>query len=385
MSPIEELSNESQADPEPLTNTSPETPFPIRPKPKDQDASTTPSLPSAMDSVRSYSADEIVQMMKKTPLFMTNLEDGGNDDDNEENIQLEALRALQYEGTRREIALGFKERGNEMVAEKRWKDAKEFYTKGILTLKAPQKEVVGDKSASADEEAEEAEEKKVEEACYINRALCNLELQNYRSTLHDTRHTLLLTPTSHKALYRSALALLHLSRHAPALDATTRGLALTSPSPEEPPSAPHTAFLTLHERILSAQRLAAISAAKRASAAEHKRKEQLALTAALQARGIKLRVSERPPDLEDAVLSLRPDPESPTSALHFPVLLLYPEAGGSDFVKQVAETERWGDVLALVLGGGGGPGEGEGVEYTPEGVESFAKTREGGLVKVGRK
>lgn len=54
-------------------------------------------------------------------------------------------------------------------------------------------------------------------------------------------------------------------------------------------------------------------------------------------------------------------------------------------MKQVAETERWGDVLALVLGGGGGPGEGEGVEYTPEGVESFAETREGGLVKVGRK
>lgn len=94
--------------------------------------------------------------------------------DNKENIQLEALRALQYEGTRREIALGFKERGNEMVAEKRWKDAKEFYTKGILTLKAPQKEVLGDRSASADEEAEE---RKVEEACYINRALCNLELR----------------------------------------------------------------------------------------------------------------------------------------------------------------------------------------------------------------
>ncbi|KAI4284953.1 MAG: hypothetical protein L6R35_004756, partial [Caloplaca aegaea] len=205
MSRIEELpdvsdtSYASQAKPEPPITSSPETPFPIRAKPHSQDASTTPSLPPAMDSVRSHSADEIVQMMKKTPLFMTDLEDGGDDGgnpscpapswvlllyyddntkltqttsiDNEGNIQLEALRALQYEGTRREVALGFKERGNEMVAEKRWKDAKEFYTKGILALKAPRKEE--DDKTSDDEEAEE---KKVEEACYTNRALCNLEL-----------------------------------------------------------------------------------------------------------------------------------------------------------------------------------------------------------------
>lgn len=92
--------------------------------------------------------------------------------DNEDNIQLEALRALQYEGTPAEVALGFKERGNEMVAEKRWKDAKEFYTKGILALRAPPKE-----GAPPDDEVEKAKERRVEEACYINRALCNLELR----------------------------------------------------------------------------------------------------------------------------------------------------------------------------------------------------------------
>ncbi|KAL8819354.1 MAG: hypothetical protein Q9223_002190, partial [Gallowayella weberi] len=117
----------------------PDTPFPLPQKPTDRDASstTTPSLPPVMDSVRSHTAEEIVQMMKKTPLFMTNLEEApvGDGEAPEENVQLEALRALQYEGTRAEVALGFKERGNEMVAEKRWKDAKEFYTKGIAALK----------------------------------------------------------------------------------------------------------------------------------------------------------------------------------------------------------------------------------------------------------
>ncbi|KAL8994482.1 MAG: hypothetical protein Q9188_007053, partial [Gyalolechia gomerana] len=127
-----------------------------------------------MDSVQSHSTDELVRMMKKIPLFMTNLDEAGGTDGEEENIQIEALRALQYEGTRAEIALGFKERGNEMVAEKRWKDAKEFYTKGILALKAPMD--TDTNATEDDEEAEILKEKQVEEACYVNRSLCNLEL-----------------------------------------------------------------------------------------------------------------------------------------------------------------------------------------------------------------
>ncbi len=65
-----------------------------------------------------------------------------------------------------------------MVAEKRWKDAKEFYTKGILALRAPPKEG----AAAVEDEAEKAKERAVEEACYTNRALCNLELRTFRSS-----------------------------------------------------------------------------------------------------------------------------------------------------------------------------------------------------------
>ncbi|KAL8742278.1 MAG: hypothetical protein Q9184_008281 [Pyrenodesmia sp. 2 TL-2023] len=338
-----------------------------------------------MDSVRSYSTDEVVRMMRKTPLFMTNLEeDSGGDEDNEENIQLEALRALQYEGTRAEVALGFKERGNEMVAEKRWKDAKEFYTKGILALRAPLK-----KEAPPDNEVEKAQERRVEEACYINRALCNLELRNFRSALHDTSHTLLLTPTNSKAHYRSALALLSLARYDEALDSCTRGLALTAPNLEstniaERPSPEHAAFLALRTRILDAKRTADAATQKRLSEDERRKKEQLSLNAAIHARGIRVRMTPRPPDLEDATIRLLPDPLSPTSVLNFPVLLLYPTHGQSDFVKQVAETELWGDVLGMVLGGDPLPFDRDG-EFGVEGVESFMEPREGGMVKVGRK
>jgi hypothetical protein len=60
-----------------------------------------------------------------------------------------------------------------MVQSKRWKDAKEFYTKGIAVLSSKTPE-------SWDKPVNEAEEtsklRLLEEQIYVNRALCNLEL-----------------------------------------------------------------------------------------------------------------------------------------------------------------------------------------------------------------
>ncbi|KAK2630615.1 hypothetical protein QTJ16_001435 [Diplocarpon rosae] len=86
---------------------------------------TTPALPPALADIRGKSGTEILADLNKLPLFMTDLE---------ENEGLEALRALAYEGTPLEVAAGFKERGNECFREKGWRDAKEFYGKGIDVL-----------------------------------------------------------------------------------------------------------------------------------------------------------------------------------------------------------------------------------------------------------
>lgn len=79
---------------------------------------------------------------------------------------------MQNEGTRGEVAQSFKEQGNEAVQEKRWIDAKEFYTKSIAVIFA--------KVDKWEKPADLAKEKKLlrqmEEASHINRALCNLEL-----------------------------------------------------------------------------------------------------------------------------------------------------------------------------------------------------------------
>lgn len=113
--------------------------------------------------------EEALSDLSSTPLFMTSLKDAGGD----ENVGLEALRALQYEGTKSEAAQNFKEQGNECVQVKHWIDAREFYNKGIAVLQ--------DKNEARWEKPEDlAQEQKkrflLSEQLYSNRARCNLEL-----------------------------------------------------------------------------------------------------------------------------------------------------------------------------------------------------------------
>lgn len=86
---------------------------------------------------------------------------------------MDAIRALQYEGTKVEIGRGFKEQGNEMVKEKRWDDAKKFYTKAIAVLTDKSKDKW---ETTGDAEVEARNEKHLEEQCFTNRALCQLEM-----------------------------------------------------------------------------------------------------------------------------------------------------------------------------------------------------------------
>jgi hypothetical protein len=84
--------------------------------------------------------------------------------------------------------------------------------------------------------------------------------------------------------------------------------------------------------------------------------------------------------MEDAAIALT-DPADPASVLNFPVLLLYPLAAQSDFIKTFAETESLGQHLQYILPV---PWDQKG-EYTPEGVECYVETVSGGLIKAGKK
>lgn len=88
-------------------------------------------------------------------------------------MALEALKALQYEGTKSEAAQNFKEQGNECVQEKKWADAKEFYNKGIAVLQSKEDTKFDEPEDLLDEEKKR---RLLSEQLHINRARCNLEL-----------------------------------------------------------------------------------------------------------------------------------------------------------------------------------------------------------------
>ncbi|KAI9830813.1 MAG: hypothetical protein M1819_005338 [Sarea resinae] len=367
-------------------------PFPIRKdggKSQDAKDKLTPDLPPQMESVTSHTADEVLEMMNRTPLFMTTLDE--TDGSGGENVELEAIKALAYEGTKAEIAANFKEQGNECVRAKNWKDAREFYDRGIVALRRkPGQGKEGEPAPVAEKssEEEEKEDKKLLEVLHVNRALCNLELitpkansptppENYRSTNLDCAAALTLNPTNIKALYRSAQACFALSKIPETLDACTHGLAL------DPTNA---ALLTLQQKAL-AQKTALDSKARAKLAEQQQRaKEAATLKLALKARQIATRTTtSNPPSAEDAVPTLRPDPASPTSTLHVPVLVYYPLALQSDLLKSVSEFDTLASHLEYLLPPPWDTSAAHHDYADQAAVTAYAQTTSGGLMKVGKK
>ena len=141
-------------------------------------ASVSAPLPPGLQRAKDYSVDDLIKDMNRVPLFMTSLDE--TDGEGGENLQLEALKAIAYEGTRAEIAQNFREQGTELIrTEKRYREARDFYSKALEALKAPPPQPdpeQGPQVVEIDEEAEEKKERLIEEVCYVNRALCNLEM-----------------------------------------------------------------------------------------------------------------------------------------------------------------------------------------------------------------
>lgn len=307
--------------------------------------------------------------LNKSPLFMTELE---------ENDDLAALQALAYEGTPLENAADFKERGNECFKEKRWRDAIEFYGRGVaLVTQEERRRARGEpahetNNPDGDKEAEVAAQRAVLEMLYVNRAACQLELKNNRSCWLDCSAALRLNPRNVKAWYRSARALLAVGRVEEADDACAGGLSV---------DADNAALRAVGREIVARaeEQSRKIEAENRARYAVQRR--AAFLHAALKARGIKVRRSNRPPDMGDARLELVPDPEDAKSTLSFPTVILYPTHLESDFIKAFNEKEalmqHFGYVFPL-------PWDKEG-EYSASNVECFMETMTGGLVKVGKK
>lgn len=358
-----------------------------------------PELPPDVAKARSMTTKEILDDLNKSPLFMTDLE---------ENDDIAALQALAYEGTPLENASDFKERGNECFVEKRWADAREFYTKGINILAAEIRrrargELPGEDSERKKREAEQAaaerenglneaestapttsgalssddpeeikKEAAVLETLYANRAACQLSMQNYRSCTLDCAQTLTLNPRNVKAFYRSAKALSAMGKMPEAEDAAKRGLAV------DPDNA---ALKTVAAEIV--ERQAKLSAKQKAEADRQvrERRRQLLVKAAIRQRGVRMRTTPKPPEMEDARVQLVPDPDDANSELAFPAIILYPVDAQSDFIKAFGENDCMNSHLSYLLPLPWDRDAG----YTQTGVECYVATEKGTLVKLGKK
>jgi hypothetical protein len=142
---------------------------------------TGPALPPAMATARSHTVDELAAMINRVPLFMRTLDE--TDGAGGPNLALEGIRSLAYEGARAEVAGNFREQGNERARDRRWGVARGFYDKALEALRGPRRSGAEVDLVELDEEEEDAKERAIEEACYVNRALCNLELRERLSTV----------------------------------------------------------------------------------------------------------------------------------------------------------------------------------------------------------
>jgi hypothetical protein len=180
-----------------------------------------------------------------------------------------------------------------------------------------------------------------------------------------------LNPKNVKAWYRAASACLALDKVNEALDACQSGLTY------EPQNAALASLLTKAEA-----RKARLEELDRTRLERDKRHqlEQETLRIALKARNIPTRNTDRPPEMPEAAVALD-DPLDASSTLKFPLMFLYPMHSQTDFIQAFPETDSIGQHLNYILPL---PWD-DGSEYSPDTVECYMETIEGGLVKAGKK
>ncbi|KAG0217173.1 hypothetical protein B0O80DRAFT_452899 [Mortierella sp. GBAus27b] len=282
------------------------------------------------------------------PLFMNSLPE-----DAEDNPMIQALQSLMFDGTPEEVAENFKNQGNESFKQGKrfYKDAIEFYTKGLD---------VGCKDA------------KLIETLYVNRAACNLPLENYRMVLTDCSKALKLNPKNVKALFRSAKALFALEMYVEAIDCCEHALGIEPDNQAiKDEQAKIQAEFDRKEKIRIEKELRE----------QRIREKKAKVKAALAKRNIKTAIT--PEFKADHPHEVQYDEEQ--DQITVPTFFLYPEHNESDLIQAFNEQDRIGDQLAEIFYEAA-PWDPD-HKYRPETVQTYFETEDNGgnigLMKVG--
>lgn len=298
--------------------------------------------------------DAVVKEMKRMPFFMTELDEEIEKD----NPSIDALKALVYEGDPDEIAINFKNQGNSLFKEKKYKDAIIRYTKAL------------EAKSGVDE---------IDIACYTNRAACNLELRNYRRCINDCKLALAKDSSNMKAIYRSARAYLAVDRIDEAIDIAQYGLSI------EPGN------ITITSVMENAKaRKSILQHMEQEKEAKQRLKDAKAnyLKMALQSKNFTaINTGNKPVESFQSLQVKLEDELDPSSSLIFPVMLLYPVELESDLFSQVSESSLVSELLEQVFASSPAwfsKNRDHATNYVVTNLEVYAQTITGGLVKIGK-
>lgn len=328
-----------------------------RTEPKKEEVKTTnngnPKLPPQLAEVSSKSTEEIMAELNKLPFFMNDLESG---EDGEERPEVEALKALAYEGEPDEIAENFKRQGNDCYKSKKYKDAIEFYTKGLNVC---------------------CDVKYVDAALYLNRAACNLELKNYRRCINDCKECLMRQPKNVKALFRAAKAYFAIEHYSEAVDVLTYAVSIDDKN---------LAVNTLLEKCKAKIAYVEELKERKRKREEEKLKVEQDLQKALQVRGItSIHSSYGTDKIGDASIHLEEAHDIETQLI-IPAIIIYPTVDEFDVVSEVSELTTPMELMEMIMDR---PEEffqdGKHDNFKPKKLEAYMETEDGGLVKIPKK
>lgn len=245
------------------------------------------------------------EQLNETPFFMTELPDNLED-----NVKLQALQALLYDGTPEENATNFKEQGNEAFKSGRpgYKDALIFYTKGI------------------DQKPNDA---LLLAQLYNNRAAVHLALKNFGFAARDAALSISKDQSNVKAFWRAAKASLALEKIPEAEKFCGKGLELFPENSD---------LVSLVKEIQTTK----IRLEEEKARIEADKAESIKLQKAMQQRGVRYHVDSE----KLALIELGPGllgSDAPRATLDkknrllLPIVFMYPPLSQFDFIQSASE------------------------------------------------
>lgn len=298
--------------------------------------------------------DKWEEEMEKHPIFMSKpLEEG-----EELPPMVEALQQLKYDpefNSPIELAMSYKEDGNQNFKRKKYRWAVESYTNALDS---------------------KCEDKELNAVLYTNRAIAQFCIGSYRKALKDSTEAKALNPKHLKAFYRGALCCFELREYDNCICWCDEGLQVQSEYKE---------LMDLRKKAEEQKTKVELLEKEAAAKALKEKLEVECINKAVRERGIRFEGKGL------TAQSLEPVyPEADCSKVYltsegvlvWPVLLLYPEFGFSDYIQAFDEHACFYDHLVAMFSEH--PPWDTNREYIPGNLQVYFTDSENALVPVDK-